>query len=117
MGLFAKIAGVVGSFFQVGGPSGPGLANDGGSGNLGAYNSGQSAYINVRGADPVANNDFVTLEYANAHYSSGSSTTYGSVPASTTLDVPVGTVYVTADNLTIPASSNITVEGVLAMVL
>lgn len=71
MGVFAKLLGTVVSFFQVGGPAGPGLANDGGSGNVGAYNPSQSAYVNVRGADPVASHDFVTLGYGNVHYTGG----------------------------------------------
>jgi hypothetical protein len=73
MSLFTKLLGTVSSFFQIGGPRAPGLSNDGGSGNIGAYNSSQSAYVNVRGADPVVSNDFVTLEYGNANYGGGSS--------------------------------------------
>jgi len=73
MNIFSKLLGTISPFFQIGGPKAPGLANDGGSGNLGAYNSGQSAYVNVRGADPVSSNDFVTLEYGNANYGGGGS--------------------------------------------
>jgi hypothetical protein len=74
----SKVWGVTRSFFQIGGSTGPGLANDGGSGNLGAYNATQSGYVNVRGADPVVAHDFVTLEYGNAHYG-GSSLNAGSI--------------------------------------
>jgi hypothetical protein len=66
MGLFARIAGVVGAFFQIGGPAGPAWKNNGG--NLDGRNASDSAYVNVRGADPIVANDLVTLEYANAHY-------------------------------------------------
>lgn len=68
MGLFDRISGILGGFFQLGGPSGPGLANDGGSGNIGAYNPSQAAYVTVRAADPVVANDLVTLEYAQANF-------------------------------------------------
>ena len=81
MGVFSKIAGVVGNFFQIGSSSGPGLANDGGSGNIGAYNSGQSAYVTVRGADPVVAHDLVTLGYGNTHFGGGSSLAAGSFTA------------------------------------
>lgn len=65
MGLFARLAGVVGSSFQVGGPGGPAWKNNGGS--LDARNAGDSAYINVRGLDPVGAQDLVTLGYFNLH--------------------------------------------------
>ena len=66
MSLFSRVIGTVSSFFQIGGPGGPRLKND--TGDIDARNSGDSAYVNVRGADPVAANDFVTLEYANDNY-------------------------------------------------
>ena len=72
MGVFSILLGTVTSFFQVGGPGGPGLANDGGSGNLGAYNPAESAYVNVRGKDPAIADDLVTKRYGDAHYGGGS---------------------------------------------
>jgi hypothetical protein len=66
VGLFARLLGTTASFFQLGGPSAPRLKNNGGS--IDARNSSDSAYVNVRGADPVIANDLVTLEYANATY-------------------------------------------------
>lgn len=61
MGFFSRFAGTVTSFFQVGGPTGPAWKNN--SGNLDARVAGDTAYVNVRGLDPVAAQDFVTLNY------------------------------------------------------
>jgi hypothetical protein len=63
MSLFSRIAGVVNSFFQVGGPSGPGWNNN--SGNLEGKNSGNSAFVIVRGATPVTDNDLATKAYVD----------------------------------------------------
>ena len=62
MGLFEKLAGVVGSVLSFGGPSGP---------TLSASGNRLTASGNVAGSDPVALTDFVTLEYANANYGGG----------------------------------------------
>ena len=59
MGLFARLAGTVSSFFQVGGPGGPGWNDNAGA--LEGRNSANSAYAIVRGANPVNPNDLVTL--------------------------------------------------------
>lgn len=59
MGLFARIAGTVASFFQVGGPSGPGLNANGAA--LETKNSTNTGFAVMRGANPVAANDFVNL--------------------------------------------------------
>jgi hypothetical protein len=72
MGLFDRISGILGSFFQLGGPSGPALKNN--SGSIDAMNSGDSAYINVRGLDPAIADDLVTKRYGDAHYGAGSLT-------------------------------------------
>lgn len=62
MGLFSRIAGVVASFFQVGGPGGPGLNANGAA--LEARNSTNAAFATFRGgligATP-GNNDLVPL--------------------------------------------------------
>lgn len=63
MSLFERIAGVLSSFFQIGGPGGPGWNDNAGA--LEAKNSTNSAFAVIRGADPVASNDLVTLEYLN----------------------------------------------------
>ena len=68
MGLFAKNLGTVASFFQVGGPTAPGLNNVSSSVLSVTTSAGGTNYANVRGADPLANNDFVTLGYGNAHF-------------------------------------------------
>ena len=63
MGLFQRLAGVVGNFFQVGGPAGPAIKNNGGV--LEARDAADLAYINIRGADPVGNNDLTTKQYVD----------------------------------------------------
>jgi hypothetical protein len=73
--MFSRIAGVVGSFFQIGGPSGPGFVND--SGGIDAKNAAQSALVNVRGADPVLSTDLVTLGYGLIHFGGSGSLAAG----------------------------------------
>lgn len=109
MNLFSKLLGTVSSFFQFGGPAAPGLSNDGGSGNLGAYNSAQSSYVNVRGADPIVSNDFVTLEYGNANYGGGSS----GVPliVSSTYTIATNTRVLFASPITISAGGVVLTVG------
>ena len=63
MSLFYRLAGVVNNFFQLGGPGGPALKNN--SGVIEARNAGDSAYINVRGALPVGDNDLTTKAYVD----------------------------------------------------
>lgn len=87
MGLYGRIAGVIGSFFQVGGPAGPGLVDD--AGNIDAKNAVQTSYVNVRGADPVIANDLVTKQYGDAHYG-GSSIQSGSLTISLFGDEAIG---------------------------
>ena len=65
MALFPRLQGIVGSIFQLGGPSGSGVKNNAGA--IEARNSGDSAYVVSRGADPVGNDDLTTLRYFNAH--------------------------------------------------
>lgn len=66
MSLFQRLAGSIAAFFQVGGPSGPGWNANAGA--LEGRNAANSAFAVVRGADPVASNDLVTKEYADANY-------------------------------------------------
>src|SRR5271155_3798666 len=65
MGLFSSLAGTVATFLQIGGPNGPGVNDNVGA--LEAKNFSNSAFVNMRGADPVGPNDFVTLEYFQAN--------------------------------------------------
>lgn len=67
MSLFSKISGVVTSFFQIGGPAGPGFS-DTSTTVLSAQNSSQSAYAIVRGATPLADNDYTTKAYVDEAY-------------------------------------------------
>jgi hypothetical protein len=62
--LFDRLAGIIGSFFQIGGPGGAGWNNNAGA--LEAKNSTNSTFAIARCADPVSNNDAVTLEYLNS---------------------------------------------------
>jgi hypothetical protein len=59
MGVFAKYAGVIGSFFQIGDTGGPGVNANGAA--LETRNAANAAFAVHRGAPPVAANDFVTL--------------------------------------------------------
>jgi len=69
MSLFQRLAGVIGTFFQIGGPAGPGLNDNAGA--LEAKNSTNAAFVNLRCLDPVNPNDAVTLEYIQTAPSSG----------------------------------------------
>ncbi len=64
MGLFAKIAGVVNTFFQIGGPGGPGWNDN--AGVLEGKNSANSAFTIVRGATPLGDNDLTTKQYVDS---------------------------------------------------
>jgi|SRR5271166_3816 len=86
--VWERFLGVIGSFFQVGGPSGPGLNDNAGA--LEAKDPTNTTYVNLRGADPVVANDLVTLEYFNAHASPTTTRVYGvSQTFTTTLNGPV----------------------------
>jgi len=63
MGLFARMAGVIGNFFQLGGPSGPGFNNN--LGALEARNAANNAYAIMRGATPSGDNDLTTKAYVD----------------------------------------------------
>lgn len=76
MPLYQKIRGVIGSLFQVGSTDatpGPNLKNNGGV--LDVRDSGDAAYVNVRGADPVIADDLVTKRYGDANYLGGGAAT------------------------------------------
>jgi hypothetical protein len=55
MSLFTRLFGTVGSFFQIGGPGGPGWNNN--EGALEAKNSANSALVVARVAEPIGAND------------------------------------------------------------
>jgi hypothetical protein len=63
MGLFSRLAGTVSSFFQIGGPSGPGLNANGTA--LEVKNSANSAFAVARGAYPLGDNDLTTKAYVD----------------------------------------------------
>lgn len=63
MGLFAKLAGLTNSFFQLGGPGGPGWNAN--SGALEGRNAANNAFAVVRGGTPAADNDLTTKAYVD----------------------------------------------------
>lgn len=62
MALFEKIRGTIETIFQLG-IGGPQLKDNGG--NIDARDSGDAAYINVRGLDPVIDDDLTTKRYVD----------------------------------------------------
>jgi len=64
MGLFARLAGVVNSFFQIGGPAGPGFTETSTT-VISAQNAAQSAYVNLRVLAPSNDNDAATKAYVD----------------------------------------------------
>lgn len=63
MSLYSQLAGIMGAVFQLGGTSGNKLKNNGSG--IDARNSADSAYVNVRGLDPVIDNDLTTKQYVD----------------------------------------------------
>lgn len=63
MSLFERLAGIVGSFFQIGGPGGPALKNN--SGAVEARNAADNAFAVFRVATPVGDNDAATKQYVD----------------------------------------------------
>lgn len=61
MGFFDRVLGTVSTFFQIGGPAGPRWKDN--AGNLDARDSADAAYVSVRVANPVGNQDAVTMAY------------------------------------------------------
>jgi hypothetical protein len=64
MGLFSRLAGVTASFFQIGGPNGPGLNNSGNTA-IEARNAANTAFVIVRGGAPIGDNDLTTKAYVD----------------------------------------------------
>jgi hypothetical protein len=63
-GVFSKLLGTITTFFQVGGPAGPGLNDNAGA--LEAKNAANSAFAIVRGATPpVGDNDLTAKSYVD----------------------------------------------------
>ncbi len=67
MGLFSRLAGTMSSFFQIGGPGAAGWA-DAGATAIEAKDSTNTVDANVRGADPIVPNDFVTKGYSDTQF-------------------------------------------------
>ncbi len=62
MNVFEKVRGVIGSIFQIG-LGGPNLKNV--SGVVEARDAADAAFVNVRGLDPLAPQDFATKRYVD----------------------------------------------------
>jgi hypothetical protein len=65
MSLFSKLSGVINSFFQLGGPAGPGLNNVSTTVISATTSAGGTNYANVRGATPLVDADFTTKAYVD----------------------------------------------------
>ena len=63
MSLYSRIAGVINSFFQFGGPAGPGINANGAA--LETKNAANNAFAVHRGATPVNDNDLTTKAYVD----------------------------------------------------
>jgi hypothetical protein len=94
MSLYQRLAGIVGSFFQIGGPNGPGLNNNAGA--VEARNAANSAMAVVRGATPVGPTDLTTKAYVDAFVPAG---------AVLDIDIAVGTAATTSSVTSIPANA------------
>lgn len=103
MSLFSKLAGTLAAFFQIGGPGGPGLNNNGG--NLEARNSANSAFTIFRVATPIAANDAATKAYVD---------TGGASAAVMEIRFAVGTGATSSSVTSIPANAQI-VEAELSV--
>ena len=65
MSLFSKLAGIVGNFFQLGGPAGPGLNNVSSSVISATTSAGGTNYANLRVAFPLVDADAATKAYVD----------------------------------------------------
>lgn len=63
MGFFSRLNGIIGSFLQIGGPSGPAIKSN--STALEARNAADNAYAVFRVATPVGDNDATTRAYVD----------------------------------------------------
>lgn len=100
MSLFQKLAGFINAFVQIGGPQGSALKNNGGV--IEHRNAADTAFVNARGLDPVAAQDFVTLNYFNTNPAAGTTIS---------LRMPVGTGASQSSASNIPA--NAIIESVM----
>jgi len=94
MSLFQKIAGFINSFVQIGGPNGSAIKLNGSA--IEHRNATDTAFVNARGLDPVAAQDFVTLNYFNTTPATG---------ATQTLRMAVGTAASQSSTNNIPANA------------
>ncbi len=77
MSFFSKIRGTFETLFQIG-KGGPQLKDNGGA--LDIRNNVDGAFVNARGADPVINDDLITLRYFNAHNAGATALTVVKMP-------------------------------------
>lgn len=92
MSLFSKLAGVVGSFFQVGGPSGPGINNN--AGTIETLNSDGATYTPMRA---------LVSQYRQA------------LPATETMTVPTGNTTILAGDWTV--NGRVVLQGTARIVV
>jgi hypothetical protein len=96
MGFFARLAGTMATFFQIGGPSGPALKDN--AGVLESRLFDDSAFGITRGATPVNPNDYATKAYVDAS---------SAAPAEIMIRIPLGLVNA-ASGTVVPNNSIIT---------
>src|ERR1035437_3505173 len=63
MSIFSKIAGTITSFFQIGGPAGPGINDN--AGTLEAKNAANNNFVTMSGALPTLDQHFATKAYVD----------------------------------------------------
>lgn len=94
MGFFSKIRGTFETIFQLG-KGGPQLKNS--AGVIEGRDPSDAAYAIVRGLDPVANNDLVTLGYFNNNNAVATGLTYAKMPLALATKVSTSAIPDNAD--------------------
>ncbi len=111
MGLYARMAGIVTSFFTWG-EGGPGINVNGAA--LEVKNNANSGFAVMRGANPVGANDFVTLGSLPGGLDGpvlAISVAVGTANATSTAQIPLGAIVVGCQlNVTTPYSAGTTIE-------
>jgi hypothetical protein len=113
MGLFSRLAGTITTFFQFGGPGGPGINQNGAA--LEVKNSTNAAFAITRGATPVAANDYATKAYVDGASPAGASDVIvfavGTATASSVTSIPNNAIILRATLLvTTPYSGGATIS-------
>jgi hypothetical protein len=65
MNLFQRLQGIINTFFQIGGPAAPGIANNNNDGTLQVRNATNTGFAVLQGATPVTPNDLANKSYVD----------------------------------------------------